>query len=104
MNPTCEHNIPVPNELNTVNLETRDAVTSDTCNTAMKTRRLIVTRIEEAAVNTSTTNIKVLEVDCWNHLRKLWLYGMNKILSQFLRNTLCDKLGIIDLGWEYWQV
>ena len=38
----------------------------------------------------------ILEVDCWNHLRNVWLGGMTKSLSAHLREYLSDDLELID--------
>ena len=71
MYPDYDHDIPVANQLNIGKLGNGGAVTSDTCNAARKTRRLLVTHIKEAAVNMSSDSVKVLEVDCWNQLRNV---------------------------------
>ena len=44
----------------------------------------------------STNSIKVLEVDCWNHLRNFWLRRMTKALFQFLKSTHSTELELID--------
>ena len=33
-----------------------------------------------------------MEVDCWNHLRNIWLGGITKALSRYLRDVLTDDL------------
>ena len=40
--------------------------------------------------------MNVLEVDCWNHLRNVWLGGMTKALSIHLRGILLNDLDNID--------
>ena len=59
------------------------ALTSDTCNGARNTYCLIVDHVYEDAEDFCKDNsdvIRVLEVDCWNHLRNVWLVGMTKDL------------------------
>ena len=91
-----QHDIPVSDEVNIGKLSKGDAVISDTCNDARKTRRLLVNEIKEAAAEMSTDEIVVLEVDCWNHLRNVWLSGMTKSLSVYLKNELGASLECID--------
>ena len=38
----------------------------------------------------------ILEVDCWNHLRNVWLGGMTKSVSTYLKNYLGSDLDCID--------
>ena len=70
------------------------AVTSDTCNAARKTNRLLKEKIEQATIRMRTPNddISVIQVSCWNHLRNIWLGGMTKALSSFLNELLSDDL------------
>ena len=68
---------------------------SDTCNGARKTRRLIVEQVHEAAEalhKDDSDDIRVLEVDYWNHLRKVWLRGMKKYLSTLLCSILREEI------------
>ena len=58
------HDIPVPDEINIGKLSKGGAVTSDTCNAARKTRQLLVNEIKTVAVEMSTDENVVLEVDC----------------------------------------
>ena len=98
MYPTIIHDIPPASAMNIGKLGYDGAVTSDTCNSARKTRRLLVDQITDAALVLSDepSNINVLEVDCWNHLRHVWLGGMMKTMSSFLKEKLQDELEIID--------
>ena len=94
--PTYEHNIPKDIGMNIGKLSCGGTVNSDTCNAARKTRRLIVTKIEEAEIELNRAGANVLEIDCWNHLRNVWLGGMIKALSSFLQEMLINDLDSID--------
>ena len=75
------------------------AVTSDTCNAVRKTRRLLVDAIKNAAIEMNAGDIinsVILEVDCWHYFRNVWLGGMTKELSSFLREELQSELECID--------
>ena len=50
----------------------------------------------EMSTDQNPLEISVLEVDCWNHLRNVWLGGMTKALSSDLREELHDSLANID--------
>ena len=81
--PSYQHNIPDPRSMNIGKLNSGDALTSDTCNGARKTRRLIVEQVYEATEalhKDDSDDIHVLEVDCWNRLRNVCLGGMTKAL------------------------
>ena len=41
--------------------------------------------------------IRVLEVGCWNHLRKVWVGGMTNALSTIYGNTTREELDEINL-------
>ena len=80
------------------------ALTSDTCNGEIKTCRLIVDQVYEALESLCKDNydeIRVLEVDCWNPLRNMWLGGMTKALSTSLGNKMREKLDEIDLRLRF---
>ena len=82
--PSYQKNTPDPSFMNIGNLESGGALTSEKCNGARKTRRLIVDKVHEAVEDLRKYNsydIRVLEVDCWNHLRNVWLGGTTKALS-----------------------
>ena len=78
-------------QLNIGKLGTGGSITTDTCNTAQQTRRLLV---EE--VNQYSAQSHVLQVDCWHHLRNVWLGGMAKVTTNFLKKLLEDSLDEID--------
>ena len=70
------------------------ALTSDTCDGARKMNHLIFEQVHEAAEafhKDDSDDICVLEVDCWNHLRNVWLWGMTKSLSALLGNTMMEE-------------
>ena len=73
MYPSINHDIPSASAIDIGKLGYDSVVTSDTCNSAQKTRILVVDQITNAALVLSddTDNINVLEIDCWNHLRNI---------------------------------
>ena len=93
-----KHDIPSPNEMNIHKLSSGGAITSDTCNAARKTSRILKESIEQAAITIQKTNddISIVQVSCWNHLRNIWLGGMTKALSSYLNELLSDDLQHID--------
>eukprot|EP00956_Cyclotella_meneghiniana_P023299 scaffold45195_cov78-Cyclotella_meneghiniana.AAC.1 len=58
---------------------------TDTCNGAQKVRRILVDRIDGAT-----------DLDCMNHLRNVWIGGMEKTLSKYLNEMLRSSLDEID--------
>ena len=61
----------------------------------LKTRRLIVEQVHEAVEDfqkDDSDDICVLEVDCWNHLRNVWLGGIIKAMYILLGNTMREEL------------
>ena len=56
----------------------------------------MIKSIEDAAALLSVEETVILEVDCWNHLRNVWLGGMTKELSKYLKVHLCEDLECID--------
>ena len=65
---------------------TDGAVTTDTCNSARKTRRIlveIVAQIDGGVVH---------EQDCFHHLRNVWINGIAKAVSEFMKEYLSDSL------------
>ena len=79
----------IPNErsIDLTKLTTGDggAITTDTCNSARKTRRLLVEMCEGQG-NT------LYEQDCFHHLRNVWINGVAKAISKFLTEYLHDSL------------
>ena len=52
------------------------ALKSDTGNGVRNTRRIILDKVHESAealCKYDSDDIRILEVDCWNHLRNVWL-------------------------------
>ena len=81
--------------MNIGKLGSSGALMSDTCNGARKTRRLIVEKVHEDAEalrKYKYDGIRVLEVDCWNHLRNMWLGGMTKALPTLLVKSIRREL------------
>ena len=98
--PLYQHDIPYPSSINIGKLGSGSAFTSDKCNGARKTHRIIIEEFheaEEALRKDDSDHIRVLEVDCWNHLRNLWLVGITKALSTLLVSTIRGGLNEIDL-------
>jgi hypothetical protein len=98
MYPDFQHDIPDKSEMSISKLAKGGLLTSDTCNTARKIRLLLCEKIEEAAREKGLPEdeINVLEGDCWNHLRNVWLGGMIKCLNKYLNTALQDELEAID--------
>ena len=84
--PNYVHSLPSPDEINIVKLGKGGAITTDTCNAAMKTRRILVNRIGG----------KVHEMDCMHHLRNVHLKGVEKALTTYLNTYLKDTIEDID--------
>ena len=94
--PLYFNNIPRSDAMSIIKFHDSGGVTSYTCNSARKTRRLLVQSIEEAANQLSIEKIRILEIDCWNHLCNVWLGGMTKALSLYLKDELRSDLECID--------
>ena len=65
---------------------TDGAVTTDTCNSAQKTRRIlvgIVSQIDGGVVH---------EQDCFHHLRNVWINRVAKAVSEYMKDFLHDSL------------
>ena len=95
LNPSYQTDISEPISMNIGKLGSGGDLTSYTCNGARKTRRLIVEQVHEyaeALCKDGSDDIRVLDDDCWNHLRNLWLGGIKKDLSTLIGNTLREEL------------
>ena len=77
-------------------MEKDGTVNTDTCNAARKIQRILVSSIANAADDLNVSRRNFLEVDCWNHLRNVWLGGITKKLSIFLRDSMSSKIDCID--------
>lgn len=60
-------------------------MTIDTCNSAQKTRRILVEIVGQLGG-------VVHEQDCFHHLRNVWINGIAKALSAFMKDYLSDSL------------
>ena len=76
--------VPSPDAIDIAKLED-GVITTDTCNSAQKFRRLIIEQIPGA-----------YEYDCMNHLRNVWFGNMEKALTKSLNTLLRDSLDEID--------
>ena len=101
--PDGKHDIPDAKEMNVGKLG-RGAISTDTANAARKQRRLLGEAIAMAAAewheldrvkDCGDERLYNLEVDCWNHLRNVWLGGMAKALGAHLNHKLRDSLEVI---------
>ena len=77
--------IPTPNGIDIAKLGNGGALSSDTCNSARKTRQILVEWIENQ-------DGIVHEVDCVQHLRCVWFNGAAKDVSTLLTTYLEDSL------------
>jgi len=101
--PEVPHDIPAMSEMN-IGKVGGGAASTDTANPARKQeRRLLCNVITKAAadllqipISSDDPRLHVLEVDCFNHLRNVWLGGMSKALTKALKVTLKDELDAID--------
>ena len=74
--------IPDPEEIDLDKLGKQGTLTTDTCNTAQKVRRILVTHI----------NGDVNEQDCMHHLRNVWINGVAKAVNVYMKDFLQDSL------------
>ena len=102
------HNIPDVGEINLAKLS-GGMISGDNCSPAMKVKRLLAAAVQDA-VNHSYTleqwealstkeqaaSLLVLEGDCWNHLRNVWIKSMSGALTGRLRDSLRFELETID--------
>ena len=73
-------------------------ITTDTCNAARKLARLLKLAIKEKCVANDMTDdqINIFVLDCWNHLRNVWIGEMNRVLSKYLADLMREDLELID--------
>ena len=86
MFPDKIHMIPSDNNIDMPKMGYGGAITTDTCNSARKTRRILVERIEGT----------IHEMDCIHHLRNVWFGCKEKALTCHLNVFLKDSLYNID--------
>ena len=102
------HNIPDVSEMNIAKLA-NGMITSDNCNAAMKVKRLFVAAVQEAIKYEYTTEewdafseqeqtdkLRVLEGDCYNHLRNVWFGRVTNGITNRLNVKLKEELEAID--------
>ena len=77
--------IPTPNGIDIAKLGDCGALSSETCTSARKTRRILVELIEKQ-------DGIIYELDCVQHLRYVWFNGAAKSVSTFLAMYLEDSL------------
>jgi hypothetical protein len=80
--PELVDSIPSPNGIDITKLREHGMIMTDLCNTAQKARRLLQHQIGGV----------VFEMDCHHHLRNVWIKGMEKSISVFLRAVVSDSL------------
>jgi hypothetical protein len=80
--PTFVHNIPQPEGIDITKLGKDGLIMTDSCNAAQKARRLLKYKIGG----------NVHELDCFHHLRNVWIKGAEKAVSASLRILLADSL------------
>ena len=74
--------IPEPESINTDKLGKDGVLTTDTCNTAQKIRRILVEYIGGT----------IHEQDCMHHLRNVWVNGVAKAVNSYLKDFLEESL------------
>ena len=80
--------IPSPDGINITKLREHDVIMTDSCNAAQKARRLLRHQIGGY----------LFEMDCNHHLQNIWIKGMEKSVSVFLRVVVSDSLEQIPCG------
>ena len=102
------HDIPDPGEMNIAKFKD-GMISSDNCNSALKVKRLLVAAVQEAIKHNYTAEeweafnaeekeakLRVLEGDCYNHLRNVWFGRMSNGITEKLKDKLKDELETID--------
>jgi hypothetical protein len=100
LHPHCQdliNMIPQSNELTLTKLAKDGMVSTDTCNTARKTQRLLCEVIRKLCFEKwlMQDEINVLENDCWNHLQNVWFGAVVKEPSSHLGKELQNDLNEI---------
>jgi len=106
--PDAKHDIPRATALNIAKLGGAGAISTDTCNQARKLRALLKEEVKKAvqlqcgarrdAMTPAEQEaaVHVVEIDCWNHLRNIWLGAAMKALSKSIKDELDDSLAQCD--------
>ncbi len=88
--------IPQSNELTLTKLAKDGMVSTDTCNTAHKTQRLLSELIRKLCFEKRMQDkTNVLANDCWNHLQNVWFCAIVNELSSYLGEVLQNDLNEI---------
>ena len=85
------HDIPPAEDLCITKMADHGTITTDTCNGARKLARLLKLAIKEkceANDNMTDDQINIFVLDCWNHLRNVWIGEMNRVLSKYLADLM----------------
>ena len=80
--PELVDSIPSPDGIDITKLHEHGMIMMDSCNVAQKARRLLQHQIGG----------DIFEMDCHHHLRNVWIKGMEKSVSVFLRVVVSDSL------------
>jgi hypothetical protein len=80
--PELLESIPSPDGIEIKKLGQHGLIMTDSCNAAQKVRRLL--QYEIGGI--------IFEFDCHHHLCNVWIKGMKKLVSVFLRVVLSDSL------------
>jgi hypothetical protein len=83
--PELAHLVPSETSIDINKLSDGGQITSDTCNTAQKVRRILTERITGS-----------YDFDCMHHLRNVWFGNMEKKLTTSLNVLLWSSLDVID--------
>ena len=84
--PNYIHSLPTPDEIDISKLGNGGAITTDTCNAAMKTRRILSKKIGG----------QVHEIDCMHYLCNVHSKGVEKAFTSYLNAYLSDMIENID--------
>ena len=93
-----DHDIPLAEELTITKIANNGVITTDTCNGARKTAELLVAEIRALCIAKGMTEdeIRMYLLDCYNHLRNVWIGAMDKELSTHLSDVMQEDLDNID--------
>ena len=86
--PTCNYLLPMAESIDFSKIGEGEVLTTNTCNSALKTRRILV--------ETVGIGQEVYEMDYMHHLRNVWFKGVEKAITSHLNICLKDSLDTID--------